>query len=131
MHPLLRPSFWFDVTPVPLLSSSAWLVWTLMGAIFFLGIVSRSGLLVVPKKSDLWRVTQRVSQYFLSVGVVGVLLYWFSFERFPFFSMRFLYLAWLVWTLAWGALLVWFVVKTLPARRREQTERTQFEKYLP
>ena len=131
IQPLLTAAFWFDMTPDPFLESSSFLLRVLFWGMIVLGVIARFAIAYF--RQDKWKkkISQRVSQILLSMGVFGLFLYWFSYERFPFLSMRLWYLVWLAGAIVWFIALLLYILRTVPAERRAQGEQKEKAKYLP
>ncbi|MBI4262648.1 hypothetical protein HY624_03935 [Candidatus Uhrbacteria bacterium] len=131
IQPLLTLDFWFKLTPDPFLESSALLLRVLFWGMLALGIIARFAIAYFRKDKWKQKIAQRVSQVLLSMGVFGLFLFWFSYERFPFLSMRLWYLAWLAGAIVWFIALLLYVFRTVPAERHAQGEQKEKAKYLP
>lgn len=131
LPPLLRPSYWLDTTPPPLMPWAERALLVVFVAMLFVGILGRifamkQGWEKMTKKM-LIRTTNRLT----ILGLFGLLLYVITFERVTILSARVGYLLWL-------ALLAWYVWQTvkyfrvdLPAMQQRQTERDALNKWLP
>lgn len=131
LRPLLTLVFWFDVTPDPFLPSTELILKILFGLVLFIGVAARFALPFF--KKDPWhlKIIRKVSQCFLGLGALGWFLYWFSYEHFPFLSMRFWFFVWFIGAVVWGVTLVLYIVRTIPTERRAAAARKEREKYLP
>src|SRR3989338_157076 len=94
---LFTASFWFDTTPPPLSAGADRLLFGLFGVVLILGVIVR----LVAKhhsKDDkhLLRGFKRAGTMFLTMGVVGLVLFFFSFEQIIFFGARFWYPLWAI-----------------------------------
>jgi hypothetical protein len=130
LPPLLRPSYWFGLTPLPL---TPWVEYTLLAVFaifFFAGILVRF-LSLKKEEKMMRRAYQTISSRLMTLGAFGLVLFVFSFERIYVLGMRAGYLL-------WAALLAWYAWKTyqlirvdLPAMERRKSEREAINKWLP
>lgn len=131
LRPLVSPSYWLSLDPPA--------VWT--GAGRFLAVLFVAMILVavyvrrarVPGASDRHQagVERRVAGLLSTMGAVGLLLFFMSFQDIRLFGARFLYLVWLAVTVWWAARIRKFAKNVVPeVRAREQAKR-EMEKYLP
>lgn len=131
IRPLLTLSFWFDVTPDPLIEDSTLLIRLVFGAFLLLGIAARIAIVFVRENTWHLRRVRKTSQLFLSMGALGFFLYWFAYERFPFLSMRLWVLLWAVGVIVWCVFLAIYILKTVPDQQRATAVKKEKEKYLP
>jgi hypothetical protein len=64
-------------------------------------------------------------------GIVGLLLWMFTYERLPVLSMRFFYILWAVWFVLGAVFVVRFVWVKIPELEARNKERMEREKWLP
>ena len=65
------------------------------------------------------------------MGILGVLLYFFSFEGIRLFGARFWYPVWMIVTVVWALLIIRFVTKDIPHAQEQTQTRQAIAKYLP
>lgn len=129
--PIFSLSFWLNPNPPQFLLWTDRFLLVLVVACTVVGIVtavirSRPGF-------DKWmrRGLSKIAALMITMGLAGLLLYAFSYERIPYLSMRVWWIAWLLIVAVW----VWFVARyfriDIPAARKQRIEREQFEKWLP
>lgn len=96
-----------------------------------LGIVTK--MVAGSRTSDryLLELTSKVTTYLVSLGLLGVFLAFFSFERIRFFGARFWYPLWLLMAVLWGISLVRYAKREIPARREQSMEQKAKQKYFP
>lgn len=102
----------------------------LLGCIF-VGVVVRLVNARTTTERQLARVFARVGRLLITVGVLGTLLVFVSYENTPFLGARVWYAALGIGTLAWIGSIVYFVRKQLPSIREQETARSARDKYLP
>lgn len=105
----------------------------LFGVFLFLvlvGIVCRIVLLKKTNDRYLKMIGKRLVTFCLSMGLVGMILYFFSYEEIKLFGARFWYLVWGIGFIAWGTVLIRFVVKDVPEIREKNLREHAKSKYL-
>jgi len=123
-------TLWFTLNP-PDTTALAWRVaFGLFAALFLVGIVVR---IYASRATDRSRLPllRRVAKLCVSMGALGLILGFFSFENIRLLGARFWYPIWLLGTVIWAAFLVKFAVKELPAMRAADLEKQEKEKYIP
>lgn len=131
MSAFFQPSYWFTMNPPEvggLLGTIAFVVFVLS---FVLGIV---GHLVAERKgSDRFVRTagHRISTLLVTMGLLGVLLFFFSFEGIRMFGARFWYLLWVIMVLVWTFLIVRYLKRDVPLQRAREASRRAQRQYLP
>lgn len=133
----------FDLRP--LFSSSYWLtldppaVWTSAGsslAVIFVGMLVASVVvrrMKVPQAVDRHQaiVYRRVVSMLATMGSIGLVLFFFSFQEIRLFGARFLYLVWIAGTAWWAIAIARYAKRDVPEARAREIERREREKYLP
>lgn len=77
------------------------------------------------------RAVQRASNILVGMGLLGLMLYFFTYERIYVLSLRFGYLLWLV-LFIWNAYRLYRYVRVeIPTMERRRAERDQINKWLP
>lgn len=77
------------------------------------------------------RISNSIASLLITMGLVGLLMRGFDYERVYLLSMRFFYVIWLLAAGVWGWTIYIYATKTVPAIRAKQAEREQHEKWLP
>ena len=100
-------------------------------AFSLVGIIGLVYLMRASIEKRVRRVYQSTAWQLIWIGLVGLLLWSFTYERVPVLSMRF---AWIVW-LGWIAWVVWSTWRRLrielPAESERYAERDRLAKWLP
>lgn len=128
--PLFRPSFWFDLQTQPFSVWSERFLFVLILVCLGAGIYAFVRARVVSEKA-LRRVWRRFGTCFLSAGIIGLILFFFTWQRIPLLGMRAWWPVWFFSHLAWGVWIVLRAKQDLPSTRRAQAERQAYEKWLP
>lgn len=130
--PLLTLQFWFDKKPPVMMPVFQQSFFYFFGALVVLSLIIT--VLIRPKKkTDPWvaKGFQKVSSWCLTMGIAGLIIFFFSFEQVPFLSMRFWYIVWLIAAVAWLVWVVRFFVKVVPAEKAKIRQKKELEKYIP
>ncbi len=128
---LFQPSFWFDLTPAPLLASSETFLFGFFGFMILFGVIIR---LVASRRSDeplVIKGFQQVGYVLLVMGIVGLFLFFFSYERIQFMSARFWYLLWAAGTIAWLVHIVRYFTHIVPSKLEAKKIKIEQSKYFP
>ncbi len=128
---LFDPSYFFTLRAAEVGGVFGNILFAIFILLFVLGIVAR--IVASNNRQDRYmrQFGQRVGGYLITMGILGIVLYFFSFERIRLFGSRFLYVCWLVGLIVWGFFLVRFAHKTIPQKREQDRERAEKRKYLP
>lgn len=131
MSSFFQPTYWLTLQPPEVGGLAGNVLFGVFVAFLVLGIIGR---IVVDRRGDdryKKEVGSRISSLLVTMGILGVILYFFSFEEVQLFGARFWYPLWIIATLVWVFFLVRFVKRDVPAKRaREESLRAQ-AKYLP
>lgn len=130
LNNFINPSFWFTLQPAEvggLVGNSIFVFFLLLCV---LGIVAR---IVSAQKEDRFMrlLGNRIGTSLITMGFLGVCLYFFSFERIRLFGSRFWYLVWVIGLIVWVIYLVRYAKKTLPEMEAKDFNRTERRKYFP
>lgn len=100
-------------------------------ALFFAGILVRLLTLRQGWEKLVKRAVQRASSMLMVMGLLGLMLYFFYYERIYLLSMRFGYLLWLALFGYYVYRLVKYVRVEIPAIEKRRAEREEISKWLP
>jgi hypothetical protein len=131
MSPFLQPTYWLTLQPpdvAGLVGNIA--LWMFVGFLV-LGVISR---MVIDRRAyDRYKrdVGSRMSTLLTTMGILGMLLYFFSFEGIQLFGARIWYPVWIIATVLWFLLLVRYVKCEIPAQRDREMALRERSKYLP
>ncbi|HPN14494.1 MAG TPA: hypothetical protein PLF71_00030 [bacterium] len=131
MMNLLSLSFWFQLQPPMFLG---W-IGTVLLIVFSLMAVIGLAVKIYGAKSSLEkyrkRAVQKAGSLLLTMGLAGLMFYFFTYERLPILSMR-------IWLMVWlGVLVLWtwsiyqFIKIEIPRVEALRQEREKLEKWLP
>lgn len=122
-------SYWFS-QPLPAEKEAYWIWVLILLAITAVGF----GCLIYKnyiKDKGLSLVLEKASNLGLTIGVIGIMLFFFRQQNIFFLGWRFWFLLWFVGLIIWKARIVRFFLKRVPEIRSEQADRERKEKYLP
>ncbi len=77
------------------------------------------------------QMASRTAALFITMGILGVLIYFFSFEQVRFFGARFWYLLWLIGLVFWAWQIIRFVKRDVPALKARDDHRAMAARYMP
>lgn len=131
LRPLFQPSFWFDLTPVSLSPFFE----RLFFVVFALFVIGGATLRIVARNNTMDKyvriAVQKGARIALGFGIVGFVMYFFTFEEIQFFGARFWFLLWMTALVIAVVRLVRFVKKEVPQLRHRDQSRVEANKYLP
>lgn len=130
MKQLLEFSYWFELWPGNL-NLPFWRA-VIVGAGGELVIAVVASVMMRRAKDPLAKkVWRRFGTWGYTTGIISLLLAFFRFQNAYFLSMRFFIFAWLAATLVWLLIIVKFIIRDMPRRRKAMADRAEFSKYLP
>lgn len=123
--------YWFMMQPLMFVGWASVVLLVLFTAMTVLGIAGIVYGMKANLDKFLRRAVERSGSLLVTMGLVGLMLYFFAYERVPMLSMRIWYIMWLAilgfW--AWG---IWRYVRVeIPAKREMKAERDRLNKWLP
>ncbi|MBI2474966.1 hypothetical protein HYV69_00905 [Candidatus Uhrbacteria bacterium] len=127
----LDPSYWFTLRPALVGGTEGKIIFGVFAILFVLGIVAR--IVSSNKTGDRYmkEVVERIATMLVTMGILGALLYFFSFEQIRLFGSRFWYLFWLIGIIVWCFFLLRFVKRTIPELRAHEALKAEQRKYFP
>lgn len=130
MSNLLDPGFWFDVTPLRL--SPVFEIGFFV--LFALCIMAALVLRIMRKnRTDKFeaQILAKSSALGLTMGILGLLWLFFSFEEISYFGMRVWILVWGIIVFVWAAKIYRYATKEAPMMRLAEQSKAEANKYLP
>ena len=110
------------------------MLWVLLGAFGFCLISSLVLQILVyflKRNIILVKVFKKFYKFSFTVGLIGFVLLFFTYEQIIFLGSYFWYLVLLLGSLIWFVFIVYFLIKNIPKEKKALEERKRFEKYLP
>jgi Ca2+/Na+ antiporter len=131
LSPVLEIDFWFRLNPLGLSPFFERSLFFLFALLIIMGSVSR--IVARNRKEDYLMVKayRHMGQMFLTMGVIGMFWFFFTFEQIYLFGARFWFLVWLVCVALWVAWIVRYVKVTIPQLRQAGTAKKDSNKYIP
>ncbi len=127
MENLLSWSFWFNLRPPAMLPLFNYLFIAILIIFLILAIVA----VIIKNRHKLYRSFWKKFYSFSAINLmIGLLLFFFSYQRAPFLSARF-------WLAIWGiSAIIWLIfllleIKKIPLKRQQLEKDQAFRKYLP
>ncbi len=128
---LLSWSYWFSLQARELMPAAKLAMIAAFAALFVLGVIAS---ILAKKKSGsmLWAEGgKRFASFGIKMGLLGLLLVFFTHELVYFFGARFWYLVWLVIALWWLVAIVRYLIAVVPKQSAAFAEKARIEKWLP
>ncbi len=128
---LLKPSYWLTFEPPSLGGLSANMLFAFFAAVFILGIIVR--IVSHHRTNDrfIQLAGERVSSLFVTMGLIGVALFFFGFEDIHLFGGKFWYPIWVFSFIAWAFFVLRFIRKDIPRLSQKELSAKHVDKYLP
>lgn len=129
--PLIDPSFWFRLDPdylSPLFEKGFFI---LFAAMIILGALVR----IVARKKGTDRfakdVKMRWGAMLLTMGLLGLVWFFFTYEGVSLFGARFWFLIWLVGGTVWAVSILRYAKNKIPGMKEQAKSHADANKYLP
>ena len=129
--PLIELSFWFSLSPIGLSPVFERGLFFLFAIFIILGSLSR--MFARQRKEDYLMVKayRFAGQLFLTMGILGMFWFFFTYEEIYLFGARFWFLVWLIVSIAWAWWIVRYVKVTIPVLRQSGAAKKDSNKYIP
>lgn len=126
-----NPIGWLSIQPANVDSVLGKIVFSVFVVIALFGLVSR--LVTLHKTTDRYmkQIGEKISFLCITMGLSGIILFFFSFENITLFGGRFWYPIWSLGLIIWIIFLVRFIKKEVPAMRDRDLKRMNQMKYMP
>lgn len=129
MVELLSPAYWLSLA-VPAVNGTLGTAFLIICIVLFIGgFVWRSMKRATHRLELAW--VRSVSYALITMGFLGAVLLFFSFEQIRILGSRVLYPVWGIALVVWLGWLAWYRYKKLPALLKQQTVRAYRDPYLP
>ena len=131
MSTFLQPSFWFTLKPT-LVTSGFGRVFVVL---FLIAIIAALALRLVASSRREDRLLRphllRGARMLTTMGVIGMVLAFLSFEDISFLGARFWYPVWAIVFIVWAIVIVVSALRKIPVMRAQYAERSAKNKYMP
>ncbi len=134
VRPLLNPTYWLTADPMNVDGPLGYAVFIAFALLLLLGVILRAALRRdVSMEKPRRKFRSSVASYVTSVGVIGIVLWFLSFEGIRVLGARFWYLLLIILVLGWGGALLWYKKTKLPQLIEAARTRSKqaFDPYLP
>jgi hypothetical protein len=131
LKPLITLSFWFNTNPPPFIAPIMIGLGILLIIILGAGIVEKWFAYNKRSNPPLHRILSRLGRAEIAIALIGLFLYFVSYEQTPVASARFWWLILFVAAVVWKVYIVRDITKRYPVEKKAFAERLAREKYLP
>lgn len=131
LHPIVQPSFWFALAPGYLTSPFSVILFVLFAAVVVGGAVTRIVGRHKSKDKFARESVMKVGAMLITMGCLGLVWYFFTFEGVSFLGSRFWFLVWLIGAIVWSVVLYRRIRRDVPAMREKEMNRVSVNQYLP
>ncbi len=128
---LINPLYWLTTQSANVNGLLGKILFGVFLSLFILGIVSR---IVAKHRTEdryLKLVGQKFGILFVSAGLLGMLLFFFSFEAILFFGARFWYPILFIGFVVWFVNILRFIRREVPSMKARELQSKARSKYMP
>ena len=131
MNEFFSLGYWFTMSPPEVGGLLGNVVFALFIIVLVLGIVGR--IVSDRKQEDRYKrdIGNRIASLLVTMGILGLILYFFSFEGIQLFGARFWYPVWVVTVIVWAFYIFRYVKRDIPQHKAQAEARREQGKYLP
>jgi hypothetical protein len=131
LRPLIELDFWFALQPNGLSPTFEKGFFALFGLMIIIGAVMR--IVARQKKHGRYHIMtfKHVAAMLITMGFVGLVWFFFTFELIYLLGSRFWFLVWIIGLVAWCGHIIKFVKVRIPEMRAAGERKAQENKYLP
>jgi phosphatidylglycerophosphate synthase len=128
---MLNPMFWFSLDAANVNGLLGKGMLGLFLFLFLVGIVCR--IVLVQKTHDryLKLIGKRLVSFCVTMGLLGLVFFFFSYEEIRLFGARIWYAFWFIGFVAWIAVIARFALKDIPSLREKNIKEHAKSKYIP
>lgn len=130
MSNLLTLSYWFNFNPGSFLPLYGRIFYGLAILLTIFGFMAWFFESKNKKNNLLRKFWQKISNFSLTVGLVGLFLIFSREQGIAFFAMPFLSVLFVIGALVWFYVIVRYATVIMPQRKEEQKAKEQKEKYM-
>lgn len=127
----LNPLYWFSLNAANVSTLVGKVLLGFFLLLFLVGVVSRIVLIHKSKDRYLKMIGKRLATCCVTMGLLGVMLFFFSYEGIQFFGARFWYAFWMIGFVAWAIVIARFIMKDVPFMREKNLKQHAKSKYIP
>ena len=126
-----NPAAYLTAQPAPVDGLTGKIIFGVFLLFCLLGVVGR--IMLEQRTFDRYviRIMNRWSTCLLTMGFLGLMIFFLSYENIPLLGARFWYVLWVIGFLVWTFFLVRFMTREVPALREKNLREHAKSKYLP
>ena len=129
---IFEMSYWFTTAPGPISRSTAYIFLVLFGVCIIAGVGSVFYRKKVKNLDKMYKdIYTRSTNALLTMGFLGLLWLFFSYETIPFFSGRYFFIVWFLGCISWAYLIYNYAVYEVPKRIQKRDNQLRMRKYMP
>ncbi|MFH1631901.1 MAG: hypothetical protein ABIA47_02655 [bacterium] len=131
MSNLFTLGFWFAMEPTALTATSERIFFLVFGLMVIIGAVVR--IVARHRKDDrhLKKTFQSAGRMLITMGILGMAWFFFTFEGIYLLGARFWFLVWLFGVIYWLVMIIRYARVIVPQIKEEESKRSEYNKYLP
>lgn len=128
---LIDPRYWFNLDIPAILSPFGYGVIAFFSALIIIGFVMRWHMVKNASNVQDKKAKRALSYWFLTIGIIGGFLVFFSYENIRLLGSRVMYLILGLTAIVWMYFLIRYIKVTLPAKAAAKLASKEKDKYLP
>jgi hypothetical protein len=129
--PFYQLSYWLTTEPPVVGGTIGYILFGVFLLFVMTGMIVRVRRMNQLKDKFEKRLLSQISIMLIAMGLLGLILYFLSFEGIAFLGARFWYPVWLLGLIGWVSWIVYYAKIKIPERRKYNGARESFGKYLP
>ncbi len=129
LTPFFTFSYWFTPYPAPFTGVYFWLMISLSGASFLLGLVG-SFIYFKFKDPSNRKIIKKISNLAITFGVLMGISFFFTQTSTPTLGSRFWFLLWLIMAVVWISFILKYAIWQAPQERAERARKLANQKYF-
>lgn len=124
---LFRADYIFEVSPAVI---GLYLYFSIIfGILIVLAVIF---FFLLRRKNRIYhKLQKRVFIFFVTIGIIGLLLIFFRFEKITYLGSRLMFLVLMTTFVLWGGWIAFYIIFDLPKEKQKLFKKQKFIKYLP
>lgn len=131
LRPLFSPSYWLTLDPPAVWEGAGRSLIVVFVGMLVASVVVRRMKLSQAKDRHEAGLYRRVCELLSVMGIVGIVLFFFSFEEIRLLGARPAYLLWILGLAVWIVSIARYAKRDIPGARQREQDRAAQNKYLP
>lgn len=131
MNQLFSLDFWFRLQPMSMTPIFIQVLFVFFTSFIILGAIST---MVAKRKEEdryMTRAYKQISSMFSTMGWLGLIILFFSYEELYLIGSRFWFLVWGIGLLVWAIKIAKYIKVDVPELRESKKSKEEVNKYLP